>query len=698
MGYGKKVLAMSLFLRVVLLYAVIVTGLIVPAQAALDSVSGLQFGNPAVLSEISGDGDRKLVAVSLSNGLPLWYQDASGLKLTQCLDVTAAIPGVGIVDPCELLRNNPQYPPSLINVGEVLYWQAEAAFNYESRQGDTIIPGFALLVLALEGGGANEGAFAEGNQTVFSRIRLRIDVPVPGTYLVTHPFGTFEYVIAENGVRSINQTQDVGITVAQNFLTAMQNRNIAQGPLPNPAVNSQVVNNDGATIGPFLTPALVFSTGDLKGGPVTASNGDRYIGLPFTPALLPIVQSVTGDNFFRIKLTTPPEGFELNPGAVDPQVLQTNDFSVAGKIFNAGLNKVPFAPPIVTVGILKGRPEAVIDVFAGRNVNDYDPLSTDLINGDNVHAINPQAIALADPITGVFRHDNGMPLLTAPRTLLSGAQVERFTRASTGQSLFRYTVPAGAGAAFSDTFHYVVQDNGGLISPPAEVEVMVEDLQIGRADFRVKTGKWHISGTTDQREGNVIGLYAGPRARLSGANITPPVVSDLVGTVDISAAQEVIDYRLIIKGLPSQDNNLEVNLHIDGPGQPAMFRLCSTPNRFISPFPPVCSITDGVLDLTAFVIDYDLLSGAAGAGVLNFSDAVDAILAGKAYVNVRTTANPGGAIRGTLSSAPIGAATVKADGGWEFRGKAKVLPGFLPNITVRSALGTQTYGTTLRLR
>ena len=692
---------MWLHLKSVSLQIAFFAGLVLPVQAALDTVSGLQDGAPPVLTEIPAAGDRTQVAVSLDNGLPLWYQDGSGLKLTQCLDVTAVIPGVGTVDPCELLLTNPQYPPSLDNVGEVLYWQAEAAFNYISRQGDTLLPGFALLVLALEGGGANEGGFAEGNQTVFSRIRLRIDVPVPGNYLVTHPFGTFNYEIPPGG-SSINQTQDVGITVAQNFLTSMQDRNIAQGPLLNPAVNSQVVNSDGATIGSFLKPTLDFSIADIKGGPVTASNGNRYIGLPFDLNQLPIDQAVAGENvasFFRIELISdPPAGFELNPGATNPQMLETNDFLVVGKIFNDGDNQAPVAPP-VTVGILKGRSIVDIDVFAGRNINDYDPLSLDLINGNNVHTINPQAVALADSALGVYRSGvTGMPLLTAPRTLPSGARVERFTRAATGQSLFHYTVPTGVAAGFSDTFHYVVQDTGGLISAPAEVQVLVEDLQIDRADYRVKTGKWHIRGTTDQREGNLISLYAAPSARLVGANISPPVVTNLVGTVDTLVSPEVIDYRLIVKGLPLQDNNLEVSLHVDGPGQPEMFRLCSTPNRFISPFPPACSITDGVLDLTAFVIDYDLLPGAAGAGVLNFSDAVDALLAGKAYVNVRTTTNPGGAIRGMLNSAPIGVATVNAEGGWEFRGKARVLPGFLPNITARSSLGTQTYGTTLRLR
>ncbi|MBE0598124.1 MAG: CHRD domain-containing protein [Desulfuromonadales bacterium] len=672
------------------------------------------------MTAVPANGDPKAVAVSLANGFPLWYLAGNGARLAQCLDTSAQIAGVGPVDPCELLLVNPQFPPSLSNLANVLYWQAEAAFNYVSSQNGVLVPGgFALLVLALEGAGANEGAVVDGNQAVFSRIRLRIDVPVPGTYQVTHPFGTFTYEIASAGQRSINQTQDVGVTQAQNFLAAMRDRNVdftnpANLPLNfHPAFDDTgaVVNENGATIGPFLQPTLQFSVEDLLGGPVTAVNGNRYLGLPLAPGFFPLYQPVAGStfvhdpqgesvpaNFFRIELTDPPPGFELNPGAADPQVLQTSDFLVAGKIFNHGANQQPAAPS-VKIGVLKGRPAVDIDPFAGFDLNDFDPVSDDLVNGVNVHGIDPQAIALADPATGVFRNlTTGMPLLTQTRTLLSGATVRRFTRSSTGQSLFRYSVPSAAGAGFSDRFHYVLQDTGGLTSAPAAVDVLVEDLRIDQADFRVKTGKWQISGTTDQSEANAVRLYAGPRARMTGAGVVPPVATPLVGTVDLVPLPEVIDYRLIVQGLPQQDNNLEVNLHVDGPGQPVMFRLCSTPNRFIFPFAPACSATGGVLDLTSFLSGFDLLPAASGGGVLNFSDAVDAILAGKAFVNVRTTAHPGGSIRGPLFAPQLGAARVNAEGKWEFRGKAGVIPGLLPSITARSVFGTQTYGAPLRLR
>jgi hypothetical protein len=37
------------------------------------------------------------------------------------------------------------------------------------------------------------------------------------------------------------------------------------------------------------------------------------------------------------------------------------------------------------------------------------------------------------------------------------------------------------------------------------------------------------------------------------------------------------------------------------------------------------------------------------AGILNIDDAIQAIVGGNAYVNIHTTANPGGEIRGQLT-------------------------------------------------
>lgn len=664
------------------------------------------------------DGSPLLVNVSLANGLPLWYQDVDavdGLRLAQCLEQEVEIDLNGeivLVDPCGILGLLPQFPPSLANLDEVPYWQADSAFNYNSSQDGILIPGTALLVLALEGAGANALPFSDGNQAVFSRIRLRIDLPVDGTYRVTHPFGTFDYVISDlgTGVRAINQTQDVGITEAQNFLAAMLDRNIdftdpanlPLDPLLNPpAFNpanddpGAVVNENGATIGPFLVPNLTFDSANLMGGPVTATNGNQYIGLPAAPDLLPIFQPVTaglgGVNFFRVELISdPPAGFFLN-AADSTQIIESSDFLVAGKIFNDGPNAPPTAPE-VTVSILKGRSSADIDVFAGLDAAGLDLL--DPISDANVHGIDPQAIALADPLTGVFRDDlTNMPLLSQTETLLSGATVQRVSRLSTGQSLFRYRAPTAVTAdGFQDSFHYVVQDSGGLLSEPAQVDVIIEDLQIDRADFRVRTGSWRISGRTDSAAETVT-LRTGPQALLTSGSMQGTLVIRADSSdFDLANNTGIIDYNIRIDNIPAGTIVNSINMHVVGPGDPVMFRLCGNP--FIFPFPAACTVTDGTLEIRRDFLNFDLLAGAGAADVLNFVDATDAILRGDTYISVVTS---GGTFSGPVTSSPIAEVAVN-NGTWSFRGKTGSVPGILPSVTARSSFGTRTFGTAVRLR
>ena len=680
-----------------------------PAIAALEAVSD---DIPA-----AGDGsDPTLVNVSLANGLPIWYEDEMGLKLAQCLDQGVLLAdGESVVDPCNIGMTFPQFPPSLINLSRLSYWEASAAFNYLStpdsetgaEQG-----GFALLVLRLAGEGAGIGALVEGNQAVSSRIRLRIDLPIPGTYRVTHPFGTVDYEITDPGRRSINQTQDVGKLAedVQNFLVAMNNRVDFQMPGPVDLFSPDedegpfgaIVNQDGRTVGPFLVPTLEFNPADFMGRPVMAANGDLYIGLPFDAAVPPgdVFQPVTPGpdavNFFRIELLEDGEGNTPGPDgdingfflnvANQTQTLETDLFQVVGKIFDDGLNVAPVAPE-VTVGLLKGRSVVDIDVFAGVALDALDSFSE-----VNVHGINPMAIALADPIEGVYRRvDTNMPFLTQVETLDQGT-IRRITRLASGQSLFRY-LPSQA-ATGGDTFHYVVQDTGGLISAPAAVHVLIEDLQVERADFRVKTGKWQVSGTTDQpligEVANSLTVYAGPRARLSGTGDTA-----MTGQVALSAGAQAIDYRLVLDGISPQDNITSVNLHVDGAGQPVIFRLCGNP--FIFPNPPTCAVTDGRLDISRDLTDFDLLFSGT-LGVLDLDGAIDAIFAGHTYVSVVNSGNPGAQVRGNLETPVISSDVSINEGLWEINGRTQVLPGLLPNVTVRSATGVQTYSIPVRLR
>ncbi|MDO9079989.1 MAG: CHRD domain-containing protein [Desulfuromonadales bacterium] len=705
---------MFLHLKIVLLQVAFFVGLGLPVQAALNSVSGLPAGDPQVLSGISGNGNPGDVAVNLANGFPLWYQDDAGLKLQLCLDTALEIaPGV-VVNPCEYEPPTAAPPSFPGNFGaEAAYWTAVAPGNYVSNNGVT---SSALLVLALEATGANGGALNDGNQAVSSTIRIRVDVPVAGTYRVTHPYGTMNFTVTTPGVRAINVTQSFGLDTAQNFLTAMKN----DGTNP-------IVNAAGATIGPFLVPfnphGGTFDVNDpatFAGGPITV-NGATYIALPFAPANpaaptvpVEIFQPVTGSlffpdgevdpaNYFRIELreilladgtfALPDQDgsfalpnldgtfnrFFLNAAGAGSQVVQFEDFLLVGKRFNDVVNAIPVATDDF-VATAKGKTTNINVV-----VND-----TDLITPDNAHGINPQALALADPtkVVAPFYYTfplTGMPQLTATQATAAGGSVRRVANIPTGKTSFFYTPPA-VDFIGTDSFQYVVQDSGGLISTPATVNITVEDLQMDRADYRPRFGKWHLTGTSSDTTDNFVTLYAGPRARLTPEQEVQIVSSDAHGNVALLVSDNAIDYQLNIDPLPvSTVTSAHIHVGAAGSNGPIIFSLYSS--GFGVPF---TGLINGAL--TAF----DLQPQPA-SGISSFTDAINAILSGQAYVNVHTTAYPAGEIRGQIQQSVIGSAPV-VNGVWEFKGHSSASPGTLQSVNVESANTVRHLGTPLRLR
>jgi len=673
-----------------------------PAQAALEAVSGRQAGVPPVLSEILAAGDPAQVGVSLANGFPLWYRDIpDGLKFQLCLDTALEVtPGV-VVNPCEYEPPSLGAPPSFPgNFGaEAMYWNASTFGNYVSSNGAS---SSALLVLALEATGANEAALNDGNQAVFSRTRIRIDVPVAGTYRVTHPYGSFDYVVTTPGVRAINQTQDFGVDIAQDFLAAM--RDAATPPVApdpfNPAINAGIVNATGATVGPFLFPALAHGgifdpndSGTFAGGPIMVVDA-TYIALPFAPdptnpaVPIDVFQPVTGSlfipdgetepaNYFRIELLDPQGGFQLNPFNLDnPQRVQFDNFLLVGKVFDDLVN----APPVAvadTAGVATGSANLNVDVL----VND-----TDLVAVDNAYGLHPQAISLADA-NGPVLNAAGMPLLTATQPTAAGGTVRRVTSIPTGKTTFLY-VPPSAGFAGPDSFQYVAQDTGGLISAPTTVTVTVEDLQVDRAVYRPQLGKWYLRGTSSDSVDNILTLFGGPRARLTPDQEvqTPAVSSDARGNVELRLSNSSIEFLLSVDPLPlTAVTAAHIHVGAAGTNGPIIFSLFES---FLGV--PFVSPRNGAL--TAFN-----LQTRPEAGISSFADALNAILVGNAYVNVHTTAFPAGEIRGQLQLPVIGSASV-VDGTWEFNGHSTASPGALTNVGIESSNGVRVLGVPLRLR
>ena len=248
-----------------------------PLHAELSSISGVQTGTPPALSEVTAAGNSANVAISLAHGFPIWYKDTNNLKLELCLDQTLTSQGGGTFHPCltaEPFSGSPISFPT--NFGpEAFYWAAVAVDPaLTSRVNGTDVIWNALLVLGQEAAFANE-LTAEGNQGVFSRIRVRISVPAPGTYRVTHPYGTRDYVVSGLiGGREINQTQDVGIAAGDTFLTSLSD-GLVPPPFPQPTppslpfgLHDGIIDQIGRSIGPFLTPTAA---------PIVATNGYTYL-------------------------------------------------------------------------------------------------------------------------------------------------------------------------------------------------------------------------------------------------------------------------------------------------------------------------------------------------------------------------------------------------------------------------------------
>jgi hypothetical protein len=125
-------------------------------------------------------------------------------------------------------------------------------------------------------------------------------------------------------------------------------------------------------------------------------------------------------------------------------------------------------------------------------------------------------------------------------------------------------------------------------------------------------------------------------ALLSGADEVPAVNTIASGSATILIQGAQIVYQVDVQGI---ENVLFSHIHIapEGENGPVRLNLCGTDDT------PGCSTTDtGTL-----VSDSNAVT--TGTPAITFDSLVSAIRAGNAYVNVHTTANPGGEIRGQIT-------------------------------------------------
>jgi hypothetical protein len=228
-----------------------------------------------------------------NGGFASWYQDTHGRTLDLCLSkaLSSRVPST---------PGAPSYMCSLLPTPGVFDDAQPIVFPSNFPDEAFWFTGETTLVDAARGidltyVSAIEAAFAaeepvEGDQVSFARIRIRVDVPTAGTYVITHPYGVDVFNIDTPGRRAINMTRDIGIGTPKTYDGALK-----------------------GDIGPFLRSV---------NGPYTETNpltgaAEQFVGDPN------LSEAVTGSpfntNYVRIE----------GPNGLD---LRSTTFAVSGKL------------------------------------------------------------------------------------------------------------------------------------------------------------------------------------------------------------------------------------------------------------------------------------------------------------------------------------------------------------------------------
>ncbi len=189
------------------------------------------------------------------HGFPTWYQDSNGvaIELMPFYQGQAPFNNGQLLVPDPMSISAPPEPGNVFSetIGfgeEAFWWAADAGIDMGGF-------GLGLLVLAQEAAFMGDASPVFGNQFAFGRIRTRFDVPVDGTYTVTHPYGEilFKDLVAGERLFYSNDNGDVYPYQSNRLLSAdpvgpfLVAANAPPGFLGDPAVPSTVT---GSPLGP----------------------------------------------------------------------------------------------------------------------------------------------------------------------------------------------------------------------------------------------------------------------------------------------------------------------------------------------------------------------------------------------------------------------------------------------------------------
>ncbi|KAA0977210.1 hypothetical protein [Pseudomonas sp. ANT_J28] len=220
--------------------------------------------------------------VQANGSFAAWYQDTHGRTLDLCLSKAVSsrvpsapgaptymcnlLPAPGIFDDTQPLVFPTNFPD------EAFWFTGDGTIVDATR-------GIDLTYVSAVEAAFSGGDPVEGDQISFARIRLRVDVPTAGTYVITHPYGVDVFNVDTPGRRAINMTRDIGIGVPKTYDGALK-----------------------GDVGPFLRSVNGPYT---ETNPVTGS-AEQFVGDPN------LVEAFTGSpfntNYIRIE---GPNGLDL---------------------------------------------------------------------------------------------------------------------------------------------------------------------------------------------------------------------------------------------------------------------------------------------------------------------------------------------------------------------------------------------------
>ncbi len=298
---------------------------------------------------------------------PVWYSDGTR-QLELCLSTTPSPDPGAAGDPMCVLLPAPGYDLALpvsfpLNFPDESFW-----FTADASIVDAVAGVDVRFVSSLEAA-FGTGFVANGDQISFARIRFYVQVPTPGTYTFTHPFGVDTFVVdtIDPVMREIQYTRDIGVATA-----------IFTGAL-------------AGDIGPFLVRSLT-----PGGAPAPIVIGaETFLGDP--NVLQKVTGSPFGTNFLRI----------VGPG-ID---ITTTDFAISGKVFGGTL------PPDLTFD----RSTYSRTAAGGTQVEVFATAPTAAaVSFRETLAPGPETTMTNDPATGRF-YTRYAPAVAIPANLVATA-------------------------------------------------------------------------------------------------------------------------------------------------------------------------------------------------------------------------------------------------------------------------------------